>query len=262
MTVDRKSIDEMATIMRILNSQSADTTEVVQGGELLDYSNMPFDPNLGYDPNEGYNPYPESHGGNAMPDFGNEVAFADPSDRPFATRVPLSSPDTDAMKAVLEAFNAAQNAPVEAPAAPQRRQIDPEVQEALRTERTQRGARIGAWEIVVHEGKKGRSYDVVSEGGHTTIAKNLYVYDAAYGIAKKLNEGVAFNDPSVLKLLDLEGGFAKNRDDATVYRERAKKLREKGEDMRANVAEDRHDEAARQAMKAHEDILRLAGIRR
>lgn len=258
MTVDRKAIDEMANIMRILSAQS----EAAEASHDAVPASLPVDG--GYPLAESYEGgYPMAEGypmADGYPAPGNYPMAPEP----VAARVAISTPETDAMKTILEAFHAAQReTPVEAaPAAPVRRPVDPEVAEALRTERTHRGARIGSWEIVVHEGKKGRTYDVVSEGGHTTIAKDLYVYDAAYGIAKRLNEGVAFNDPSVLKLLGLEEDFAKNRDDASGYRQRAKKLREKGEDLRAAVAEDRHDEAARQAIKAHEDILRLAGIRR
>jgi hypothetical protein len=245
MIADAKATADMANIMSILNAQSSAETPIATGAVPTDYGMMDtplaegFDPNSGYDLSEGYNPYPENDGSSYTGPVG---------------RVAIASSDTDAMKSILEAFHNAQ-------AAPQEPARDPEVSEALRTERTSRGARIGSWEIVVNEGKT-KTYDVVSADGHTTIAKGLYVYDAAYGITKRLNEGVAINDRRVGQLLALEEDFARNRDDASGYRERAKKLREKGEDLRASVAEDRHDEASRQALKAHEDILRLAGIRR
>jgi hypothetical protein len=243
MTVDRKSIDEMASIMQMLAQQSAADTSVTSDNPLFE-APPTFEYVNDVDGSDVYNPQPSSG-------YGYDST-------PTPCHVPISTGDTQAMKAILEAFNAAT---VEAPEPTRARMRDPEVQEALSTERTHRGARIGSWEIVVNEGAS-KTYDVVSSSGDTVIAKDLYVYDAAYGIAKRLNEGVAINDPRVRQLLELEEGFAKNRNDATGYRERARKLREKGEDLRASVAEDRHDEASRQALKAHEDILRLAGIRR
>jgi hypothetical protein len=261
-TVDRKAVDDMAQIMAALNAQSqasfeaepapsAALAEDVAPGMHMSIPGMEqvgdpsFDPNAGYDPSEGYNPY-------ASASFDPETGEAPNG---ISYRTPVSSAETDDMKRIMMALSGAQEAPPT-------RVNDPALAEAVATERTPRGARIGSWEIVIKEGKSRKSYDVVSEDGETVIARDLYVYDAAYGIAKRLNEGVAINDPKIRTLLALEEGFAKKTNDATVYRERAKKASERGDVVRQAVAEDRHDEAARQAILDHNEILRLAGLLR
>ncbi|RYF14450.1 MAG: hypothetical protein EOO77_14275 [Oxalobacteraceae bacterium] len=171
---------------------------------------------------------------------------------------PLGDPSIEAMKKILVAFNSA--APVsESVARPVR---DMDLEEAMEIEPTPRGARIGSWEIVVNEGRGTKTYDVVSDDGSTVIARNMYLYDAALGLVRRLNEGLAINDKPVRDLLVLEENFARARNDAVTYKNRYQTLHAKGDTRRALVAEDRYDRAAGEAMSAHEEILRLAGIRR
>lgn len=230
MTVDRKAIDAMANIMSILNQKTAEDDAYT--GEMI---------TEGYLGSDVYDPTPS--------DYVPEPTHARPTS--------IGSPDTEAMKEVLLRLqNLSESA---APA--QDGMVDHELKEALVTVPTPRGARIGSWEIIKNQGKLP-TYDVVSADGSTTIAKDLYVYEAAYGLTKVLNKGVPINDSRVTELLRLEESFVTKRNDAEAYKQRAKKFRESGEDHRANVAEDRHDDVARQAQQLHEDILRLAGRHR
>lgn len=230
MTVDRKAIDAMANIMSILNQKTAEDDAYT--GEMI---------TEGYLGSDVYDPTPS--------DYVPEPTHARPTS--------VGSPDTEAMKEVLLRLqNLSESA---APA--QDGMVDHELKEALVTVPTPRGARIGSWEIIKNQGKLP-TYDVVSADGSTTIAKDLYVYEAAYGLTKVLNKGVPINDSRVTELLRLEESFVTKRNDAEAYKQRAKKFRESGEDHRANVAEDRHDDVARQAQQLHEDILRLAGRHR
>lgn len=164
----------------------------------------------------------------------------------------VSAGSVDEMKKILEAFN---GAVVDGSVV-----NDPEVREALEIEPTPRGARIGSWEIEKHEGATAR-YDVVGSETGIAIARDLYLYDAARGLVRALNEGVSITDARVRDLLKLEEDFARNRDDAVSYRTRARKLRESADEQRAAVAEDRGDEAERQAEAARDRILHLAGLR-
>lgn len=225
MTVDRASIDAMANIMNLLNGAGGADLPV----ETTAHMDIPMTPD--------------------MPEYLYEDAA------PVATRVPMSSPDIDAMKKILEAFHGVENSTLNAA------EKDSTLKEALQTERTPKGARIGSWEIVVKENKGVKRYDVVSTDGKTVIASDLYLYEAAYGLVKELNKGSAINGKPVRDLLKLEEDFARNRDNAAHYKQRAKTLREKDE-FKAAVAEDRFDEAQRQALSAHDEILRLAGLRR
>lgn len=168
----------------------------------------------------------------------------------------FSDPSIEAMKKILTAFNSVPAAPVYESVEPR----DPYLEEALETEPTERGARIGAWEIVVNEGKV-KTYDVVSESGDTVIARGLYLYEAALGLVRRLNEGMAINDKPIRDLLVLEENFARARNEAVSFKQRSQSLHAKGETKRALVAEDRFDRASTEALSAHEEILRLAGLR-
>lgn len=220
MTVDRKAIDDMARIMAALNQQTAADTAALAMDDVY----------------EG----------------GDLYESAMPETVPAITRTPLSDPSIDAMKDILTRL---QTVAESGPSA----QVDPQLREALKTERTDRGARIGAWEIIKHN-TEPTTYDVVSEDGRTVIARDLYLYEAALGLVRRLNEGCAINDRPIRELLVLEENYARARDDAASYKQRAQKMHTKGEAKRAAVAEDRFDRAQTKAMTVQEEILRLAGL--
>jgi hypothetical protein len=188
----------------------------------------------------------------SVEDDSYEAPAQDNSVRPAV----LGDPNIDAMRKILESMQRVQESPVE----PVVRVRDVEIEEALETEPTERGVAIGDWEIVCNEGRT-KTYDVVSESG-TVIARGLYLYEAALGLVRRLNEGMAINDKPIRDLLVLEENFARARNDAVSYRQRSQNLHAKGDTKRALVAEDRFDRAQTEALSAHDEILRLAGIRR
>lgn len=172
---------------------------------------------------------------------------------PVAKPVSLGDPNIDAMKDILSRLQGVAQGETGLPR-------DKHLVEALQTEPTERGARIGAWEIVKNA-TNPVTYDVVSEDGRTVIARDLYLYEAALGLVRRLNEGMAINDKPVRDLLVLEENYVRARNDAVNYKQRAQKMQTLGETKRAAVAEDRFDRAQGEAMSAHEEILRLAGLR-
>ena len=173
--------------------------------------------------------------------------------------LPPDGASVDDMKAILERMNSATQSLIMEAESPVSTMFDKEaLKEALVTERTPLGVRIGKWEIVVNEGHH-KTFDVV--GGGTVIASNLYLYDAALALTKALNKGLPINDSRVQKILQLEERYAKNRNDAVVFRETHTRALKKGDDVRAAIAEDRLDEAKNQLSELQEQMLRLAGLR-
>lgn len=166
------------------------------------------------------------------------------------SRVPstASGSEIQAMRMILESFYGSD------------KPMDPELKLALQTEKTDQGARIGSWEIIVKEGMP-RRYDVVHAMTREPIGKDLMVYEAAFGIVRHLNEGVPINDPRIADLLKLESDYSHSVIDAKVFKEREKTARLKGDHVRADVMEDRLSDAERKAEDAHDRILRLAGLR-
>lgn len=181
---------------------------------------------------------------------GMTETFSSMSESIETTRAPstASSAEIDAMRMILESFYASD------------KPMDPELKLAIQTEKTEDGARIGSWEIIVKDGNP-RRYDVVHAMTREPIAKDLMVYEAAYGIVRHLNEGVPINDGRVADLLKLESDYSHSLIDAKVFKEREKTARQKGDHVRADVMEDRLSDAERKAEDAHDRILRLAGLR-
>ncbi len=121
---------------------------------------------------------------------------------------------TDAMKAILEAFNSAK--PVEALV--EKSESSPDLFEALNTEITEDGIKIYEWTIETQEDDNGlKSYNVLSETSKP-IAAGLHLYDVAYGIVKHLNEGKFINDQKVLDLLRYDSEYADARSSARYYK--------------------------------------------
>lgn len=211
MTVDRKAIDEMAKLMRLLNGEAAPVTESQAAPLTQSTTNDSVDPGVA-----------------AMKDI----------------LLKLREAGNPTMERLKESAN-----------------HDEELKDAMQTTRTSRGAQVGSWEIVVNEGTP-RKYDVCNVATGEPIAKDLYLYEAAYALVKRLNQGIAINDARVRDLLFLEEEYTKNRNDAAVFRRQTKKLTEAGQNTKAAIAEDRYDEAKRKALDAKDRIMSLAGLRR
>jgi hypothetical protein len=166
-------------------------------------------------------------------------------------------PSVAAMKSILEAFNGT-GSPADALA--DRSVIDRELREALITEATQTGTRIGSWEIIVNENDQGlKSFDVTNVHTGEPIATDLSLYDAAHGIVRALNEGLMINSSRVRDILSAESEYERARQNAAEFRERGRVLESRG-DQRAAVMEDRFDVALSQAKDARSRLMRLAKL--
>jgi hypothetical protein len=133
------------------------------------------------------------------------------------------------------------------------------LREDLSVEKTETGARIGSWDIVVVEGKP-TSYNVISTKTGDIIAKDLFLYEAAVTLARSLNEGVMINDVRIRDLLVLEETYTRNRMEAAHYKKRHKSYSANRDMIRAEICEHRHDEAARNARGARDKIIKLSKI--
>jgi len=130
---------------------------------------------------------------------------------------PVANTDVAKMKAILERFHtAADNIVAEAP-------IDRELREALLTEPTNTGARIGVWEIRVHTSGKRKLYDVISVLNDQALARDLLLYEAARGLVRILNEGGRINSHTAIELLRAEQEYGQLVQDMVLYKHRLTK---------------------------------------
>jgi hypothetical protein len=156
------------------------------------------------------------------------------------------------MKAILERFHAAaDNIIAEAP-------IDREFREALVTEPTAHGARIGPWEIRARTLRTHKMYDVVNVLNNQPLASDLLLYEAAHGLVRILNEGGRINSPAAIELLNAEQEYGQLVQDMVLYKHR---LTKQPNSPRRPIFEARYGDAKRRAILARERVQRLAETR-
>jgi hypothetical protein len=165
---------------------------------------------------------------------------------------PDDGANVDAMKRVLENFYGV-NKGMEKVAMTliDESQFDGDLRTALVTEETDDGSRIGEWEIYLKEEGKRKFYDVVNDHTGVTIAADLTLYEAAFGIARSLADGLPITSRVVRDILIAEGDYAQALNDAIIHKHTlSKKLPE----TRRMVLEDRYDVAKQKARTARQRV--------
>lgn len=175
-----------------------------------------------------------------------------PSVRETISSGPHVDPAVNAMAKILDMFKT--DDPV---AGLQDRAItDPRLREAMVTEATANGVRVGSWEIQTDDINGLKSYSVSNVHTGEPIASDLTLYDAAKGLASALNEGMTINTPTVRKLLNAEGAYARARQNAAEHRQSMMVAETK---QRKMVAEDRFNDALAKAKEARAMVTKLVG---
>jgi hypothetical protein len=174
----------------------------------------------------------------------------------------MSGPEVDAkadMKRILETFYG-QGSPSDN--LKQRATVDRELREALITEATTNGTKMGSWEIVTQQDDNGlKSFDIVNVHTNEAIATDLSLYDAAFGIVRTLNEGGAINSPKVRDILVTEAEYARMRQNAANFRDRVKQYSKnvlnEGVENKLELAKSRYSDALSRAKMARSRIEKL-----
>jgi hypothetical protein len=160
---------------------------------------------------------------------------------------------TQDMKLILERFYAAADGAVNK--VNEEAIHDRSLREALVTERTDHGSRVGDWEIQVREEGKRKYYDVVQTEGSACIASDLLLYEAAYGLVRILNEGGKLNSREAINLLRYEQSYASAVNDAV----RCKHYLVKNpKDVRTPVFEAKYSAAKQRAITARDLVNAIA----
>lgn len=190
--------------------------------------------------------------------FDEPEQFVDSTPNPIkesSVRLSDMDPSVAAMKNILEMFQNSGTEPLV-----ERAERDVELREALITEQTETGTRIGSWEISSNEDARGlKTFDIRSVHTGEPIATELTLYDAARGICRALNEGEVINSPRVRDILTAEFEYARARQNAAEFREKAMIYERRG-DSRRPLMEDRFDEALARAKSARGRVVKLARL--
>lgn len=168
-------------------------------------------------------------------------------------------PSIEAMKNILRAFNGSSSLSTSPDKRlTERSNYDRELREALITESTERGTRVGSWEILITENHGLKQFDVINVHTGEPIATDLTVYDAALGITRRLNEGQTINSKAIRDILNAEASYDSNRQDAATFRARVNESVRSGNDSRADIMEARFTEAVSKAKLARVKLGKLA----
>lgn len=168
-----------------------------------------------------------------------------------------SDPATQAMSDVLRRLHAVTETAIRTGSG--ERSFDPELREALVTEKTDHGARIGQWEIREKIEAARRMYDIVRVGEDLAIAGNLSLYESALGLVRVLNRGGYINSPDAVIMLQAEQEYSSALEDAIHF---TRLINEKRNSPRRAVFEVRCGEAKNKAANARRRIMHLAEQRR
>jgi len=142
---------------------------------------------------------------------------------------------------------------------------NPEIKEALVTKLVKDGVTIGKWKIVVNlvestsnPDKKKKHFDIVHSATGDVIAKDLWLYEAAHGLVRHLNNGKPINSPEIKQIIHFEEKFSARKLDAINYAKKFTRANNSGDYQKANILEDRFDYAKSQALEAKAKITQLA----
>jgi hypothetical protein len=136
---------------------------------------------------------------------------------------------------------------------------DKELQEAMLTERTPTGSRIGQWEIRVHQSGRRSSYDVAQVGEDAGLVCDLTLYEAAHGLVRIFNGGGKVNSPVALELMQAENAYSSALHDAVRFKYR---LENNPSRSKATIYEARYSDATRRALRARDRVMDMSECRR
>lgn len=156
------------------------------------------------------------------------------------------------MKAILQRFN--QGASNSVQRIQESNDTHPAFESALKTEMTPSGVKIGSWEIKVYEDNGNKTYDVCHVHTGEPIARDLSLYESALAMSKLLNKHVSINSPQIREVLELEESYSRARQDAALFKRKARRMNESANHFEAHVADARYQESRAVAIKYRDKL--------
>lgn len=136
--------------------------------------------------------------------------------------------------------------------------MDAQLQEALITNTTKTGVRIGLYKIDQNLDESriaGKQYyNVVNSTTGTTVAHELSLYEAAHALVRFLNNGKFFNSTEVRQLLEAEASYTSHKIDAVRYHRMMLKCQKLGDTNKAQLMETRKHSSLDRAMESKRKV--------
>lgn len=122
--------------------------------------------------------------------------------------------------------------------------------EALQTEKTETGVRVGGWEISTRTFGKSKYYDIYQDD--VIIASDLRLYEAAKQLVEHLNKGDSITSPKIQRVIGLENTYASKLEEA----KRHYKTMIKNTGSKQSIAKARFDESKASALRAKKSLYK------
>lgn len=138
----------------------------------------------------------------------------------------------------------------------------PEVSDALYTERTQTGVKIGRYQILIKEditrtaGKQ--YYSIFNSLTNDTIADDISLYETAISVVRLLNNGKFANSQEVRKLFECDESYSSHKVDAIMFKRRLKTSKDP---VKQDIYESRYQASLDRAMIAKKQLKILTSAR-
>lgn len=133
-----------------------------------------------------------------------------------------------------------------------------EVAEALQTERTQTGVKVGRYQILVKEDPKRMAgkqfYSIYNSLTNDTIADDISLYETALTAVRMLNSGKFANSVEVRKLFEQDDTYTSHRVDALMYK---RKMLTTNDPSKKDIFESRYQASLDRCMAAKKQIKML-----
>ena len=144
----------------------------------------------------------------------NQVELAGPGQ--------ITKKDVDAMASVMTRLNSLSNQVVDNMIT--EGSDTSQLSEALYTERTATGVKVGRYQIMIKEDAKrlaGKQfYSIYNSLTNDTIADDISLYETALSVVRLLNNGRFANSSEVRKLFEQDDTYTSHRIDALTYKRR------------------------------------------
>lgn len=167
----------------------------------------------------------------------------------------VTTRDIDAMAQVLNKLN---NVTTEVIS---ESKSNPQLAEAVTTQRTQQGVKVGSYQIMIKEDEKriaGKQYySIYHSQTNDVIADDLTLYETALAVVKHLNSGKYVNSPVVRKLFEADDRYTAHRTDAIRFKSRWRAADRAQDYSKSSLYEDRYQASLGNAMAAKRDIKTL-----
>lgn len=134
----------------------------------------------------------------------------------------------------------------------------PESGEALQTERTQTGVKIGRYQILIKEDADRRAgkqfYSIYNSLTNDTIADDISLYETALTVVRLLNSGKFANSQEIRQMFEHDDAYTAHRVDAILY----KRKMATAAGSKRDIFESRYQASLDRCMAAKKQIKMLA----